>query len=177
MCKSVKLFHLLLRTEKRSWAFRKWQIDTTFVSVILTCIKRKWTLKVLCKRLISVIEFLLSCKFLAKMCKNMYELGAVNYWNMCKQKMKIRRSISKDKKRICTILTSLKWIFWTLAAFYSVLSRWSYTASIRLRFRLWRSRSMSDGVPLCGFVVVFFLYPGMLLLHLQCVWDRCHAKN
>lgn len=36
---------------------------------------------------------------------------------------------------------------------------------------------MSDGVPLCGFVVVFFLYPGMLLLHLQCVWDRCHAKN
>lgn len=129
MCKSVKLFHLLLRTEKRSWAFRKWQIDTTFVSVILTCIKRKWTLKVLCKRLKSVIEFLLSCKFLAKMCKNMYELGAVNYWNMCKQKMKIQRSISKDKKRICTILTSLKWIFWTLAAFYSVLSRWSYTAS------------------------------------------------
>lgn len=137
MCKSVKLFHLLLRTEKRSWAFRKWQIDTTFVSVILTCIKRKWTLKVLCKRLKSVIEFLLSCKFLAKMCKNMYELGAVNYWNMCKQKMKIQRTISKDKKRICTILTSLKWIFWTLAAFYSVLSRWSYTASIRLRFRLW----------------------------------------
>lgn len=156
MCKSVKLFHLLLRTEKRSWAFKKWQIDTIFVSVILTYIKRKWTFKLLCKSLKSVIEFLLSCTFLQGICKNMYELGAVNYWNMCKQKMKIQRSISKDKKRIC-ILTSLKWIFWTLAAFYSVLSQWSYTASIRFRFRLWRSRSMSDSVPLCGFVLFFSL--------------------
>lgn len=99
MCKSVKLFHLLLRTEKRSWAFRKWQIDTTFVSVILTYIKRKWTLKVLCKCLKSVIEFLLSYTFLQGICKNMYELGGVNYWNTCKQKMKIQRSISKDKKK------------------------------------------------------------------------------